>query len=395
LVRISGVIRETVAKSLLTRQKRIDSWFVAPFGMNLYRGCTHGCVYCDGRAERYYVDGEFGHDVTVKVNALDLLRRELDPSRRRKPLARGYVFLGGGVGDSYQPAEEIYRLARGALEILLEHGRPVHVLTKSTRVLEDADLIRRIHERSAAVVSVSLSSVDEALSAMVEPGVPSPLERLEVLRRFKELGVPCGVYLMPILPGLSDSPEQLEAVLGAVNETGVDFLCFGGLTLREGRQKGFYLESLGRWAPEQVRITETLYPPNPWGQPKESYAGELSRRFYAVSRRYPVPLRLPPELYWSLLNENDRLMVALEHIEYLLKIRGRRSAYGRAARTVGTLEEPISEVRKQIPEMQRLQGVDHAAAQVITEMLDTGRSQLYETLLRPWLAADRHRETER
>lgn len=121
---MTGLVREIEAKSILRRQKRIDSWFVAPYGMNLYRGCTHGCVYCDGRSERYYVDGEFGRDVTVKINAVELLRRELDPARRRKALARGYVFLGGGVGDSYQSAEETYRLARGALEIMLERGRP-------------------------------------------------------------------------------------------------------------------------------------------------------------------------------------------------------------------------------------------------------------------------------
>ena len=176
---MAGGIREIEAKSLLRRQKRIDSWFVAPYGMNLYRGCVHGCTYCDGRAERYYVDGEFGRDVTVKVNALELLRRELDPTRRRKPLARGYVFLGGGVGDSYQPAEETYGLARGALEILRESGRPVHVLTKSTLVLRDAELIRRIHAETAAIVSVSLSTIDETVAAVFEPGVPTPQERLQ------------------------------------------------------------------------------------------------------------------------------------------------------------------------------------------------------------------------
>jgi hypothetical protein len=194
---------------------------------------------------------------------------------------------------------------------------------------------------------------------------------------------------MPILPGLSDSPEQMEAVLQAASETGVDFLCFAGLTLREGRQKGFYLEALGKLAPEQVRITEALYPPNPWGQAKESYSMALSRRFYAVSRRYRVPLRIPPELYWKLLDDNDRIMVALEHIEYLLRIRGRRSAFGRAARTAGSLKEPISEVRQDILEMQRLQAIDPEAAKVIVEMLDTGRSKLYEDLLRPWLAVER------
>src|SRR5512137_89209 len=95
----SGVnIRESKAKSILRKHKKIDSWFVSRYGMNLYRGCTHNCVYCDGRAEGYYVDGEFGTDVSVKVNAVDVLRRELDPRRKRTPLQPGYILLGGGVG---------------------------------------------------------------------------------------------------------------------------------------------------------------------------------------------------------------------------------------------------------------------------------------------------------
>ena len=130
--------REVRAKSLLRKGSRVDSWFLAGCGLNLYRGCAHDCAYCDGRAEKYAVEGEFGREVAVKVNAPELLRRELAPPRGRAASAgrapAGYVLLGGGVGDSYQPAEERYRLARSALELLLELGRPVHVLTKSILV---------------------------------------------------------------------------------------------------------------------------------------------------------------------------------------------------------------------------------------------------------------------
>ena len=93
-------IREIEAKSILRKNKKIESWFLTYYGMNLYRGCQHNCVYCDGRAEKYQVDGEFGSDVVVKVNAIDLLCRELDPRRKRTPFRRGYVGVGGGVGDS-------------------------------------------------------------------------------------------------------------------------------------------------------------------------------------------------------------------------------------------------------------------------------------------------------
>ena len=122
------------AKSILRKYKRIDSWFISRYGMNLYRGCLHDCAYCDGRAEKYQVAGNFGQDIVVKTNAIEILRRELNPHRRRIPLTRGFIILGGGVGDSYQPVENTYHLARKTLELLYQYHWPVHILTKSTRV---------------------------------------------------------------------------------------------------------------------------------------------------------------------------------------------------------------------------------------------------------------------
>lgn len=113
-------IKEIEAKSILRKHKKIDSWFISYYGMSLYRGCAHNCVYCDGRSEGYYVNGEFGKDVEVKVNAIDILRRELDPRRKRTPLKRSFIMVGGGVGDSYQPIEKKYELTRNALQLMLE-----------------------------------------------------------------------------------------------------------------------------------------------------------------------------------------------------------------------------------------------------------------------------------
>ncbi len=127
-------VKEIEAKTILRKHKKIDSWFVSRYGMNLYRGCMHNCSYCDGRAEGYYVEGEFGSDVSVKINALEVLRRELDPKRKRTPLKPGYILVGGGVGDSYQPMEEKYEFTRKTLSLLYEKKLPVHVLTKSTLV---------------------------------------------------------------------------------------------------------------------------------------------------------------------------------------------------------------------------------------------------------------------
>jgi DNA repair photolyase len=119
----------------------VDSWFLGRYGMNLYRGCEHGCRFCDGRSERYLVEGDFARDITVKRNAVAVLDREL--GRIREP---GFVFVGGGVCDAYQPAQARYGLARGALEVARRRGLPVHVLTKSALVERDLDLPDMIPE---------------------------------------------------------------------------------------------------------------------------------------------------------------------------------------------------------------------------------------------------------
>lgn len=223
-------IVETTAKSLLRKAKRVDSWFLSRYGMNLYRGCAHDCAYCDGRAEGYYVSGEFGVDVEVKINALELLERELDPGRRRKPLKRAFVILGGGVGDAYQPAEARYGLARGALEIIGRFGFPVHVLTKSALVERDLDLIVGINRASRAVFSMSFSTVDDRVARRFEPGCTPPSRRLEVLRRFKAAGVHTGAFFMPVIPFVSDHPAAIDEAMGRFREVGVDFVLASGMT---------------------------------------------------------------------------------------------------------------------------------------------------------------------
>ncbi|GAH53049.1 unnamed protein product [marine sediment metagenome] len=152
-------IREIEAKSILRKYKKIDSWFISRYGMNLYRGCTHNCIYCDGRAEGYYVDGEFGEDVTVKVNTIEILRRELDPKRKCTSFKRSFVMIGGGVGDSYQPIEEKYQLTQKVLELMDEYNFPVHILTKSTLIKRDIDILKKINKKNRAIVSFSFSSV--------------------------------------------------------------------------------------------------------------------------------------------------------------------------------------------------------------------------------------------
>ena len=182
-------IKEIQAKSILRKHKKIDSWFISQYGMNLYRGCIHNCVYCDGRSEKYKVDGEFGREVIVKINAIDLLRKELEIKKRRIPLKKSYIMIGGGVGDSYQPVEKKYELTKKTLELLYKKNLPISILTKSTLVKRDIDIIKRINEKNKAIVSFSFSSTDDKISSIFEPGVPPPGERLKTIEFFKNADI--------------------------------------------------------------------------------------------------------------------------------------------------------------------------------------------------------------
>ena len=371
-------ITEIEAKSVLRRHRKIDSWFVSHYGMNLYRGCFHNCIYCDGRAEGYYVSGEFGEDVAVKVNAIEVLRRELDPKRRRKPLSRSYIMLGGGVGDSYQPIEKKYQLTRRALQLVHESGFPVHVLTKSTLVTRDADILKRINEQSRAIVSFSFSSTDDRTSAIVEPRVPSPSERLEALKLFKREGIACGMYLLPVIPRVTDTREFLEDAVMKASAAGVDFIIFGAMTLKEGRQKDYFAETIQDHYPQLAADYRRIYRGSKWGEPAQEYVDSLNGTFGAIAKQYKMPIRMPPALYQGILGENDLVVVILEHIDYLLRMEGQRSPFGRAAYSISQVAEPLSELKGKLREVK---GVGEETERIVLEILETGKSSYHEQLL--------------
>lgn len=371
-------ITEIEAKSVLRRHRKIDSWFVSHYGMNLYRGCFHNCIYCDGRAEGYYVSGEFGEDVAVKVNAIEVLRRELDPKRRRKPLSRSYIMLGGGVGDSYQPVEKKYQLTRKALQVVHESGFPVHVLTKSTLVTRDADILKEINGRSRAIVSFSFSSVDDRMSAIVEPRVPPPSARLKALRFFRGQGIACGMFLLPVIPRVTDTREFLEDAVMKASAAEVDFIIFGVMTLKEGRQKDYFAEMIKDHYPRLAAEYRRIYRGSKWGEPAQEYVDSLNRTFGAIARRYKMPIRMPPALYQDILGENDLVVVILEHIDYLLRMEGERSPFGRAAYSISQVAEPLSELKGKLRE---LEGVGDKTERIVLEILETGKSSYHEQLL--------------
>ena len=347
--------------------------------MNLYRGCAHNCVYCDGRSERYQVDGVFGENVVVKTNAVEILRRELKPIGRRVKLKPGYIMVGGGVGDGYQPVEEKYQLTRKTLQLLREYRWPVHVLTKSTLVERDLDVLKRINQQNRAIVSFSFSSTNDETSAVFEPHVPPPSERLKTLAFFKRNGIACGMFLLPVIPFITDTSEMIAEALRKAHKIGVDFVIFGGMTLKEGRQKDHFFSLLREKRPEVIANYKQLYDgKNKWGQATGEYYNTISAIFNEMSKKYKVARRMPPALYKDILSENDLVTVMLEQLDYFLKLEGKRSSFGYAAYAISQLNMPLSTMKNKLRE---IKGVGEKTENIILEILETKNSSYYNSLI--------------
>ena len=204
-------------------------------GMNLYRGCTHGCIYCDSRSECYQMSHDF-EDIEVKENALPLLEDAL--RRRRRPCMLGM----GAMTDPYLPLEAQLEQTRGALALIRRYGFGVSLLTKSDLVLRDLDLLQAIQRQSKCVVQMTLTTYDEALCRKLEPNVCSTQARFSALQALRDAGIPTVVWLCPILPLLNDTAENIDGILDLCVKAGVyGVLNFGmGLTLRRGSRDHFY-----------------------------------------------------------------------------------------------------------------------------------------------------------
>lgn len=212
-------------------------------GMNLYRGCTHGCIYCDARSTCYNMQHEFT-DIEIKGNALELLESALKRKRTKCMIGTG------SMTDPYIHLENELKTVRRALELIERYGFGIAIQTKSTRILRDIDILKSINDKTKAVVQMTLTTYDESLCKIIEPAVSTTRERFEALLKFKEAGIPTVVWLTPLLPFINDTPENLRGILDYCASAGVrGIINFGmGLTLREGNREFFY-ENLDKYFP--------------------------------------------------------------------------------------------------------------------------------------------------
>ena len=203
------------------------------YTINAYRGCSHACVYCFARPTHEYLGLGIGEDferrIVVKVNAVERLRAEL-----RAPRWAGEPIAMGTNTDPYQKAEGKYHLTRGIIEVLGQVGNPFSLLTKSTLVLRDLDVLTAAAQRTDVRANLSIGTVDRAVWKLTEPGTPPPAKRIEAVRRLNAAGIPTGVLVAPVLPGLSDSEDHLRAVVEACVDAGAVSITAIGLHLRPG-----------------------------------------------------------------------------------------------------------------------------------------------------------------
>jgi DNA repair photolyase len=269
-----------------------------PFGhtINVYRGCSHACTYCFARPTHEYLGLGLGEDferrIVVKINAVERLRAELAGRRWA-----GHAIAMGTNTDPYQRCEGKYHLTQGVIRVLAEHGNPFSILTKSTLVLRDLDLLAEAARRTAVRVNVSIGTLDNDVWKLTEPGTPPPRQRVAAVRRLNEAGVECGVLVAPVLPGLSDRTDQLRAVVEACVDAGAVSIAAVSLHLRPGVRE-HYLGWLAGVRPDLTALYEQRYGTRSYLPAAEQKA--LSARVRGLVRAAggtasPRPSAVPPE----------------------------------------------------------------------------------------------------
>ena len=281
------MIRDIEAKTLVTRVRGLDTYFGLDYGMNLYRGCQHHCIYCDSRSLCYGIEN-FDGDVLVKANAVERLRDELPRKRRRG------IIGTGSMNDPYMPLEERIELTRRALATIADFGFGVHVITKSDLVLRDLDILKRIGRTHRAIVSLTVTTIDDELAKRIEPGAPTSSARFRSLLRIRDAGIETRIALMPVLPFIEDTWENVCAILDEARRCDVQAIVpWFGMSMRDRQRAHFYarLDELfpGLRSRYESAFGEDYMCPSP-------NAADLFARFAEQCGDYGIAMSVEPSL---------------------------------------------------------------------------------------------------
>jgi len=397
-----GVKYEPIeAKSLLRMHGTVDDWWWNRNSMNLYRGCEHACNYCDGRSHRYHVHDDFDHTVQVKTNAPDLLVTELKKmgfsSKKMRDasladfggegLGKGYagppkfvVAVGGGVSDSYQPAEKKYELTRKVLEVLRDFELPVSILTKSDLVLRDIDILEEINTRTYANVSFTVTTMDEKVREKFEPRATSTEGRLRALTELRDRGIHGAVMLMPIIPVIGDSEWSIDEVVRGARSAKAECVMYCTMSMR-AEQKDRMFALLSKNFPKVIERFEGLYQKGDW--PEDSYTSDLYLKAHEVCKKNKMSERMPRYIPEGNIVTNLRMCEVLCNMAYFMQMKDIRiekvQAYRTAGHAIDALKDDIAKVSEE-GRLRQIDGVGNVIAKDIETILKTGTCPLYEDM---------------
>jgi DNA repair photolyase len=290
------MLHEIQVSSILNKHKKRDSWFLDEYSVNPYEGCSVNCLYCYVRGSKYGENMEDG--MAIKANALEILEKQL--ASRAKRQQYGIVIVGSAV-DAYIKQEEKFRLTEGILNLLLKFRFPVFISTKSKLILRDIDLLKQIDQHAilpddlrqnlkrGLILAVSVSTTNDKIASMLEPGAASPSDRFDIIRQLKSQGFLCGVNAIPTLPFISDSEEELEKTIVVAKNSGADFILVGGLTLfgsRPADSRTLYFNFLKKYDPALLVQYQKLYGDNFF--PPKNYLEQLNQRVSRLCKKNQI-----------------------------------------------------------------------------------------------------------
>ncbi|MBL8026502.1 MAG: radical SAM protein [Fibrobacteres bacterium] len=275
------------AKTIVASKKYPEQWFGCDFNMNIYRGCCHGCIYCDSRSECYQISNF--DKVVAKENAIELIERELKGKRRTGVIATG------SMSDPYNPYEKKYQLTRKALEQVDRFGFGIHIITKSNLVARDIDILASIRNHSPASVGITITASDDELSKKIEPGAPLSSERFAAIKKLTDRNIYSGIMLIPLLPGITDTADNILSIVRQAAVSGAKFIYpMFGVTIRTGQREYLY-RGLDKWFPG-LREHYT----NTFGDEYEcssENANTLSRLFKAECKKLKIDFEMSKIIY--------------------------------------------------------------------------------------------------
>lgn len=386
--------KEYRCKGMLRMHKYTDNWFWTSGFVSPYRACEHACNYCDGRSERYHASEDFDQLIHVKINAPEVLKKELDrlfprqkslsefgndkakKARKLKPV----IGISSGISDAYQPAERRYVLTRKMLELMREYEVPIHIMTKSDLVLRDLDILKEINEKAWCTVSFSVSTMDKKLACLFEPRASPPEKRIEAMRTITSKGILAGVTYIPIIPYITDSENQLEETIKASKKHDAGYILAGTMTLRDLQAKRFY-EILDMHFPDLVEKYRTLY--RSGYEPNQDYMTHFYHKIKKLCKKHDTQNYIPRYIPDMELKKNIQTSTMLFLISYFLSIEGenrfRVETYRRLAQTIENMDKNIEDIYK-AGKLGDIKGMGKKTERLIKEFLETGKCGYLEEL---------------